>query len=370
MPKTIERKLKDIIDFNISKTNNSNFTKSFISEHKGNVPVYGASLNESEVSYGFVEDNLPTIKYFDDCLTWNIDGSVGIFYRQGHFSLSEKVIPLIPKKQYINTLNLLYLKYAIKYSKELTCYNFSNKAGKNKLKEISINIPVLDNGMFDLKTQNELALKFQDVENKNRLLLKKAEYLKNCRIVFDNSMFNLVEVPLNTLITHYNGKSTYTKDFCQQHKGSFPVYSANNNEPIGYINTADHCGNFLSYSKNGCAGYISIMTGSFSANGDRCVLKLNRDYKNIDLLYLKYYLEPIFRANIKGRIGVNGKNEYTKINSTMIKKLNITVPIPIKPDGSYDLEKQQELAHKYASIDSIKNEVYSKIRELTNISVK
>lgn len=79
MPKIIERKLGDIINFEGSRTNNSQFTKTFINNHKGDVPVYGASLEENEVSYGYVADNLPGIKYFNDCLTWNIDGSIGIF---------------------------------------------------------------------------------------------------------------------------------------------------------------------------------------------------------------------------------------------------------------------------------------------------
>ena len=123
---------------------------------------------------------------------------------------------------------------------------------------------------------------------------------------------------------------------------------------------------YLTYSKNGCAGYITIMNGDFSVNGDRCVLTFNKGYENIDLLYLKYLLEPIFRANIKGRIGINGKNEYTKINSTMVKSLNIMIPIPIKEDGSFDIERQRELAQKYATIDFIKEDIYKKIIQLTN----
>ena len=86
-------------------------------------------------------------------------------------------------------------------------------------------------------------------------------------------------------------------------------------------------------------------------------------------MYLKYYLEPILRANIKGRLGVDGKNEYTKINSTMIKKLNVVVPVPIKADGAFDLAYQQELAQKYATIETMKESIYNQIETLTNIVV-
>ena len=141
-------------------------------------------------------------------------------------------------------------------------------------------------------------------------------------------------MPLNDIVTHNNGNAAYTKTWCQKHKGTYPLYSANNYEPIAFINSFDYKGEYLTYSKNGCAGYITLINNCFSVNGDRCVLSINEKYsKTIDLLYLKYYLEPIFRSNKKGRLGAFGKNEFTKLNSTMIKDLNIQVPIPLTVDG-------------------------------------
>ncbi len=89
----------------------------------------------------------------------------------------------------------------------------------------------------------------------------------------------------------------------------------------------------------------------------------------VNLLYLKYYLEPIFRQHKKGRLGVYGKNEFTKLNSTMIREIDIRVPIPLADDGSYDLEKQIEIAERYRQIDEIKAELIAKITQLTSICV-
>lgn len=89
----------------------------------------------------------------------------------------------------------------------------------------------------------------------------------------------------------------------------------------------------------------------------------------IDLTYIKYVLEPIFRANKKGREGDLGKNEYTTLNSDMIKKMKDTIPIPILDNGSYDIEKQKELAIKYEKLENIKLELMNKIIELTNIVI-
>lgn len=363
-------KLEKIIDFAKSRTNNSKFTKSFIKQHEGSVPVYGASLDENEVGYGFVKDNLNGVKYFDDCLTWNIDGSIGVFFRRGHFSLSEKVIPLLIYAEYKDKIDLEYLMYAIRYS-DINKFNFSNKAGKNKLKEIKVFMPIKENGDFDLIKQKEIARKYREVEEKKKILLKKAEILKTVKIdIPDFNNTNSKKIPLNYIIEHQNGKSLYTKEYCKNNIGKYPVFSANNKVPFAFLKSFDYNGEYLTYSKNGCAGFITILNGQFSINGDRCLIKLTEEYKEFDLQFLKYYLEPIFRKNKKGRVGIQETNEYTKLNSNMIKKLNIQVPIPIKADGSFDIDKQKEIANKFATVENIKKELYRQIMELTSIIVE
>lgn len=371
MSKIIERQLEQIIDFKLSKTNDSSFTKSFIELNKGNVPVYGASLYENEASYGFVADNLENVRYFDDCLTWNIDGSTAIFYRKGHFSLSEKVIPLIPFEEISSCIDLEYLRFAIIFSPDFNSFDFSRKAGKGKLKNLQIMIPVDSDGQYDLDEQQRLAGIYSEIENQKQKLLSRISDIKELLIHIDKDEdVKYVDVPLNEMITHHNGSASYTKTWCQKHKGKYPIYSANNIEPISYIDTYDYDGEYLTYSKNGCAGYITIINNRFSINGDRCVMRINEEYENkLDVLYLKYYLEPIFRKNKKGRLGAFGKNEFTKLNSTMIKNLNITVPIPLDSDGSYDIEKQREIAERYKQIDEIKRNLIDKIIQLTSISV-
>ena len=76
--------------------------------------VYSASKFPNTVDYGYVKDNLQGVKYFENCLTWNIDGSIGkVYNRKGRFSLSEKVIPLIVQKEYTDTLDLLFLNWPL-----------------------------------------------------------------------------------------------------------------------------------------------------------------------------------------------------------------------------------------------------------------
>lgn len=308
-------------------------------------------------------------------LAFSLTGSLGyVSIVTEDCLVNQRVFVIRREKEYSQLLDVIqpFIK-----SLDFTNYCYS-KATSESNKNISFSVImdyevavfVNDDGSFDLERQRALAQKYQDVEEKKKSLMSKMKILQEHKIAFDRDQsLSYTHIKLNEMVVHKNGKASYTKEYCQRHNGKYPVYSAKNNGPIAYLNNADYSGSFLTYSKNGCAGYITIINGEFSVNGDRCVLQLEQGYENVDLSYLKYYLEPLFRANIKGRMGINGKNEYTKINSTMIKQLNIEVPIPTRADGSFDLSKQQELANKYAEIESIKQSLSLNVQHLLNVSV-
>ena len=81
--------------------------------------------------------------------------------------------------------------------------------------------------------------------------------------------------------------------------------------------------------------------------------------QNIDLKYIKYVLEPLFRAHKKGREWDLGKNEYTTLNSDMIKKITETIPIPIKDDGSFDIKMQKELQADMSKLTKSKQNLHN-----------
>ena len=131
-------------------------------------------------------------------------------------------------------------------------------------------------------------------------------------------------------------------------------------------------GNYLLWNTDGLAGYIKKVNGEFSYTNIVGIMIPTGHYNMslINLDYLKYYLEPIFRENRKGRFGINGKNEYTKLNQTMIKKIEIKIPIPTTKNGEFDLQKQKEIAQKIATLEKIKEDLIAKLIELVNISIK
>ena len=184
-PKFVKLAIKDIFDLKI-KTNNSKFTKTFIDKNKGTIPVHSASKFPENVDYGYVKDKLEGVKYFEDCLTWNIDGSIGkVYLREGRFSLSEKVIPLILQNKHKDNLDLLFLKYAIEMEFSKHYFGFDNKAGKGKIQEIEISIPTDKKGHFDLNLQKQLAEKFKRIEEIKKSISDELEKISSTEIDFE-----------------------------------------------------------------------------------------------------------------------------------------------------------------------------------------
>ncbi len=166
--------IKDLFDLKKS-TNSSKFTKDFVYENLGSVPVYSASNNPDDISYGYVKDELSDVKYFEDILTWNIDGSVGkAFFRKGRFTLSEKVIPLILYDKWVGLIDYTYVKYVLEKKAVEQGFAFSNKAGKSRIKDIEIEIPALKKNVDlnpDIKKQKELAGEYEEIyEIKDKLI--------------------------------------------------------------------------------------------------------------------------------------------------------------------------------------------------------
>lgn len=103
----------------------------------------------------------------------------------------------------------------------------------------------------------------------------------------------------------------------------------------------------------------------FSATNHRGILIPRVENLNLD--YIKIIAEPIFRANIKGRKGENGENEYTALPPFMI--VDLEIPIPIDKQGNYDIYTQNDIVEKYSFINEIKEKVNKYRVEIKNTNV-
>lgn len=358
--------LSKIIDFSVT-TNSSAFTKAFVNSNQGDIPVYGASKQANEVSYGYIKDDIPGVKYFSDCLTWNIDGSIGLFIRNGKFSLSEKVIPLIVRPELNKDIDLNYLRYTILSKIEDSSFSYTNKGGKSRLGQIIIPLPVTDEGYIDITVQKEIADKYAAIEQTKSALLDLRMQLTDISVVFEDEDYDIEFLPLPLLFDREKGLAKYTKKYGDLHSGKYPVYSASSQKPLTHLDTYDYDGRYMTWATNGFAGTILILDGRFSINGDRGILLPKDDRTDLDFDYMKFVLEPIFREMAKGRRGDNGEDEFTKLYPSMLE--DVMIPVPVDHDKHISLEAQKSIAKKYLTIQQCQQEAVKKLDTLISQKV-
>ena len=171
--------------------------------------------------------------------------------------------------------------------------------------------------------------------------------------------------PLTDVFSVHRGSGTYTKNYVNSHSGSYPVYSGNTFGEFAFIDSFDYDKPALTWAIDGLAGYIMVHDSPFSATNHRGILLPKID--TIDLKYVKYILEPIFRDLKKGRQGENGENEYTSLPPFMI--MDVKIPFPVDEDGKIDLEAQVEIANKYLMIEQCKREISEKLEHIIDQKV-
>ena len=322
--KYLNLELSDIIDFSKSKTNKSNFTKKFIYDNRGNIPVYGASKYENIPSYGFIADKIETVKYFEDCLTWNIDGSLGCFFREGKFSLSEKVIPLYLKKEYEDKIDLNFLSYML--VKKARDYGFNRyyKPNQTRIKKIIVEIPINDDDSFDLNEQIRIANKYKHILYIQEKIMSYKNLLNNIVLKISPNNVHYSKVDINNFFDIFKGNSLYTKKYISDNNGKYPVYSGatENDGLIGYISKYDWDTNnkdWLTWTTDGIyAGTVFVRNGKFSMNPHCGLLKPKKQfyYENLDIEYIAYYLNIVLpnyavgdiNKRVTKSINLNGKD--------------------------------------------------------------
>lgn len=175
------------------------------------------------------------------------------------------------------------------------------------------------------------------------------------------------EFELKELFNFEKGKSQYTRKYGYDNKGIYPVYSASNQSPLTYINHYDFDGRYLTWSTNGFAGYMKVVDGKFSINGDRGIMIPKAE--NISIDYVRYVLQPHLRRIAKGRKGENGEDEFTKLYISMIDKLKIIMPIGLETN-QISLDFQNDYVEKKTFENELKGKIENYIVEISNFNIE
>lgn len=380
----IEYKISSILDY---MSGNQGLTNEVIHSEKSNlngiddIEVLSSSVDKS-FSMGFVSKSLhlnnKPLKIFEDKegILVSRNGNAGIltYLPKGKYTMNDHAYILFIKPELNNFIDTFYL--SLQLQDESLKFLSTRDGNKNWnitkfMNNARVYIPTSYDGKFDLKKQRELANIYKTIDEQKNNLLNKCYILKDVSIQLNKvSNVSYKDVPLLTLFTLKGGRMDLSKAYCNINKGSYPVYSGTkNNIEFGNINTYDYDGSYLTWIIDGLAGYLQLVSGKFSITCHKGIFLPTANCNNIDLDYIKYVLEPIFRTIKRGRLGEQGKNEYTALKPKHIEMNNPVIPIPIKSDGTFDLEKQKEIANKYRQIDEIKQGLIEKIKTLVEIKI-
>lgn len=156
-------------------------TKRFIETHSGEIPVYGGK--QEEIPIGYVKDKLVNVKYFENCLAWNREGSVGyVFWHKSKFTTNDHHRPTTLKPEYEGRVDLSYMRYAIEDVLLKQGFRWSKTAGKEKVGRITVKVPTTPKGEFDILKQKEIAQKYEKIDQIKRELSEKLDTLLKCNI--------------------------------------------------------------------------------------------------------------------------------------------------------------------------------------------
>ena len=356
-------KISEICD--ICKSDKS-ITRAKIQTMKGEIPLYSATIGKPLGYVNFYNNDSPALLVVNDG-----DSGKTFIVNDNKYSIGKHVLGLKIKDEYKSEISLEYLQII---SEPIFLQIAKGNGLKNLpgilIKNTYIELPINDDGSFDIDKQNNAVDKYNLIKQKKNALLDRRNLINSSFILYNHPKIKYSVVKFNSLFELKRGK-IISREYVLKNNGNYPVYSTQVEEVFGYINKYMYDGDYLLWNTDGLAGYIKRVTGKFSLTNIVGIMILKEEYrnKNLSLEYLKYILEPIFRRNIKGRLGENGKNEYTKLNSTMIKNLNIEIPIPITAKGEYDLNKQNEIANKFNKCNMIKKRLVSQIDELLDIEL-
>lgn len=173
-------------------------------------------------------------------------------------------------------------------------------------------------------------------------------------------------IPVTDLFDPNKGDAKYTKKYIHNHKGQYPVYSSQtlNAGEIGKIDTYDYEEECFTWTTDGImAGTVFYRNGKFSITTHCGILKLKEEYRRkVDFEYLRFILNLTLPKKTLG--------EWANKRLGIVRMGEISIDIPIKENGEYDLNKQKEIADKFKKIEQIKKYLEDDYKKMINSTVQ
>lgn len=328
-------------------------TEHFIHTNEGDIPVYGG--RKTGIPIGYVADGIEGVKYFENCLAWNRQGSVGYVFLHNHkFTTTDDHRPMYLKQEYEESVDLEYLRIQIQTMLLSSGFVWGKTAGKSKIADIYIDLPIDENGDIDISKQKELVDKYIPMMSSQKRLNEYKKILQSTQVALSNDKYEFKEVLLSekSLFSLGIGKRVLKKDVL---KSGVPVYSANVNTPFGHVekSTLDYLDEAsLIWGIDGNFDWAYIPSNVIFEITDHCG-RLQVKTPDILLEYLFYKLRE--------DASTYGFNRSFRASLANIK--DVSIKIPIDSQGNFDIPNQEKMIEKYRIIDDIKNKLETLISD-------
>jgi restriction endonuclease S subunit len=319
---------------------------------RGDIPVYSANVFTPFVysdSSNIADAAAPYVIWgIDGLFEFNVVGMRTPFATTDHCGAIKILNP---------NIDPFFLAYMLRETSHIYGFDRGLRASLTNMKNVKIIIPTTESGAFDVEYQRFIAQQLESVGQVKEEIKQKTSHIAGASVNIDLSDYSMVYRPITELFTIERGSGKYTKTYTQGHFGKYPLFSGNTFGEFAFIDSYDYDTPCLTWVIDGLAGYMTAHKTPFSATNHRGILLPKT--ANIDIDYIKFALEPLFRQAKKGRVGDNGENEYTSLPPFMLK--NIEVGIPVDGAGKISLDLQREIAASYLTIEQYRREILHKL---------
>lgn len=264
----------------------------------------------------------------------------------------------------------------------------------NKLKVIPFQeFEVMSNWLIDrlwtVEEKEELKIETRrwgiDVNEFNNCIQELQEIIEGMKPFMVKDESNFIEISLlnESYFSFYNNYTNLTeKEYSQINSGNpndIPLYTASQ-KPVAYLNQEEinkigasekiHIANSFNQiisvatGGDGCAGTnIFIHKTPFLIDSGRLVIRLK--HEGLLINYVAYQIQDMKDIyGFKRSFGLNRKT---------IQEANVLIKVPIKSDGSFDIEKQKRLSSDFIELVKIKDRIVNttsslmKMRSIKNV---
>ena len=321
------------------------YTRAYADAHSGPYPVYSASLAAPLC-------HVDSFDHEGTFLTWTTNGYGGrVQIISGKFSINGYRGIFFPKTTPVPDLN--YLKHILEPvlidlavgRVVLGLKNEYTKVAPEVAANAVISLPTTKAGRIDLKKIDKAALKLKRVEKLQKGLEKIRDEILEAEIsVHSSHLFTTLSLGDESYFSLKIGERVLKKDALEK---GIPVYSANVTAPFAYVaesNLSDFGADSILWGIDGNFDWNRIKMSVKFASTDHCG-RMQLKSKLLDPEFVYYYLQStrhdygfdrVFRANLEN-----------------VRKL-VTIKVPIKKNGDFDLDAQKKIAKRYRDIGLLK----------------